>query len=61
MLTLAQNAVRDFLDTRLKEQGVTNHLVDNLASSFGWLVPSMALVIIVAFLLSVLVINGFLT
>ncbi len=39
-----------------------NRLVENLASSFGWLVPSMALVVIlVAFLMGVLVVSGFLT
>jgi hypothetical protein len=39
---------------------MTNRLVETLTSSLGWIVPSMA-VVIIAFLMSVLVISGFLT
>ena len=45
-----------------REQGVTNRSVENLASFFGWLVPSMAIVVIlITFLMSVLVVSGILT
>jgi hypothetical protein len=44
------------------EQRVTDRLVEKLDSCFGWLVPSMAIVVIfIANLMGVLVLGGFLT